>query len=60
MKVQDVGSSVVSQNALGLDTGAEFHGGVVVVQDFVPLDPKGSAGLPQQVQEPGAGQVTSL
>ena len=58
MKVQDVGSSVVSQNALSLDAGAELHRGAVVVQDFVPLDPKRSACLPQQVQEPGGGETS--
>lgn len=37
-KVQDVGSSVITQDAFGLDAGAKLHWAVAVVEHLVTLD----------------------
>lgn len=37
-KVQDVGSTVITKDAFGLDTRAKLHWAVVMVKDLVTLD----------------------
>lgn len=52
-EVQDVGSAVVTQDAFGLNAGAQLHLHVVLVEHLVALNAQRVTGLIQKLQKPG-------
>lgn len=58
-KIQDVSSSIVTQDAFGLYTRAKLHWTVVVVEHLVTLDSQWFTGFIEQLQKPAVKHTSN-